>query len=366
MVSINIRRLTRVSFVVLFAFASICAQEPHATLASAAVQSRTSEINLDFPEPHNVVMLSVPDQPAAIKIDLMRLKIIQSDLRQDLSGRRMMAEDSRGWVFSSFLFPREHAKNSTDLREWEWTDLQKGLAKNGLKPQQVKLYEKSGTAMLEYTIEEFRGQKVHQRNLFGYVVSGNLAIDFHISKVAFTPDDQKYLDTLLSGISLVENYEPDSKTEYGYGSAFYLEKNWKRAAAHYAKALETERKTRTLPTGEWRVLVDNLGMAYAFTGDLGKAKATFEYGVQEDGTYPMFHYNLACYYGETNDLDRVLEQLRVAFQYRNNGIPGEGMPDPSKDDSFKRYLKDPRFQALSKELCPRSTLSEGGWSCRQS
>jgi tetratricopeptide (TPR) repeat protein len=144
-----------------------------------------------------------------------------------------------------------------------------------------------------------------------------------------------------------------------------MQKDWGRATRHLQKALDLERNQRTLSPTEWRVLVDNLGMAYGISGDLPKSKSTLEYGVKEDPKYPMFHYNLACYYGESNDLEHAMEELKTTFLNRSNGIHGEGIPDPRKDNSFRRFLNDPKFQALSKDLCPRSSSSEGRYVCSE-
>lgn len=327
-------------------------------------QQSRGQITVSFPEPHNVVVLSVPDKSPALQVDLLRLRIDSNSLRQDLAGRRLQASDSKGWVLSSFLFPLDHQLDSKGLREEEWADLRKGAAKDGLKLEQVKTYEKDSIPMLEYVVEEFRGQKAHQKNVCGYLVSGGMGIDFHISKLGYTPEDQKFLDSLVNGIKLIENYEPDSKLQYGYGSIFYVQKDWVRATQHYEKALEQEKGQRTLSTTEWRVLVDNLGMAYGEARDLEMARRTFEYGIDEDPTYPMFHYNLACAEAELNNLDGALEELKTAFRYRGNSIPGEGIPDPAKDDSFRRYLQNSRFKELTSELCPASTRSPAGWVCK--
>jgi tetratricopeptide (TPR) repeat protein len=144
---------------------------------------------------------------------------------------------------------------------------------------------------------------------------------------------------------------------------FYLQKNWQRAAQHYEKALTLEKQKRELPSDQWRVLVDNLGMAYGISGDLSKAKATFEFGVSQDPNYPMFRYNLACAYAEMSDLDHALAQLRMAFGNRRNSIVGEGIPDPAKDDSFQRYVGDSRFKELERELCPSSHSTPEGFTC---
>ena len=98
-------------------------------------------------------------------------------------------------------------------------------------------------------------------------------------------------------------------------------------------------------------MVDNLGMAYAFTGKLDKAKEIFAYGISQDPEYPMFYYNMACTYGEMGKMDEAIEQLRLAYKYRANMIPGEGgIPDPLKDDSFRKFVQNEKFVQAVHEL----------------
>jgi tetratricopeptide (TPR) repeat protein len=134
------------------------------------------------------------------------------------------------------------------------------------------------------------------------------------------------------------------------GSKFYLQHRFAEAIGPYAKALQMEKKRATLDATFFKVLIDNLGMAYGITGDLASAKATFEYGLSKDDAYPMFYYNLACTFAEMNDLDGTVANLRLAFKYRRNMIQGEEFPDPAQDDSFQRFLKNERFIALLREL----------------
>jgi tetratricopeptide (TPR) repeat protein len=100
----------------------------------------------------------------------------------------------------------------------------------------------------------------------------------------------------------------------------------------------------------WRVLVDNLGMAYGMSGDLKNAKATFDYGVSKDPNYPMFHYNLACTYAEMRDRDKAITELKEAFALKSNANPGESMPDPATDNSFARFLEDKTFVSALGEI----------------
>lgn len=134
------------------------------------------------------------------------------------------------------------------------------------------------------------------------------------------------------------------------GSAYFLDGDYKRAIPPYQRALDSEKQQPTLGKNLWRVLVDNLGMSYGITGDLKRAKETFEYGLSKDPTYPMFHYNMACTYAEMEDEDRAIDYLRDAFKYRENMIEGEHMPDPARDDSFARFMRDERFLKALKEI----------------
>lgn len=134
------------------------------------------------------------------------------------------------------------------------------------------------------------------------------------------------------------------------GSEYYLSHDFERAIGPYQKALDLEKEKRTLDKTLWKVLVDNLGMSYGISGNLDKAKETFEYGISQDPDYPMFYYNLACTHGEKDNMDKAIEYLKLAFERRDNMIPGEQMPNPATDSSFQRFMKDEKFKAALKEL----------------
>jgi tetratricopeptide (TPR) repeat protein len=333
-------------------------------VSCALISQADAQITVGFEEPHNPVTMSVPDQPIALQIDLLHLKLEQSQLDQSATRRRLQASDAHGWVFSAFVYPLEKKQTALELSDEAFVGLRKAATDTGFKIEGVKTFARGEFSMREYIIPEFKDQPVHQKNVLGYATSGDMGIDFHISKISYSPADDKLFDALLNDIHLLKDYNPDGTTEFGFGSIYYARQDWARASAHYERALQLEKQKRALSPTQWNVLVDNLGMAYGMSGELSKSTATFEYGIKENPTYPMFRYNLACADAERGDLDGALEQLKIAFRYKSNSIPGEGIPDPAKDDSFKRYLTDPRFSKLTSEVCPRSTQTQGGWECR--
>jgi tetratricopeptide (TPR) repeat protein len=153
------------------------------------------------------------------------------------------------------------------------------------------------------------------------------------------------------GVAPVQNQDAGAVMELvAEGSYYYQKHDFKAAIGPYQKALDLEKHKQTLDKTFWKVLVDNLGMAYGITGDLDKAKETFAYGISKDPDYPLFYYNMACTYGEMKDMDKAVEYLKLAFERRENMIQGEEMPDPSTDSSFKRFMKNEKFRAALKEL----------------
>ncbi|HJZ82411.1 MAG TPA: hypothetical protein VKD91_18760 [Pyrinomonadaceae bacterium] len=144
--------------------------------------------------------------------------------------------------------------------------------------------------------------------------------------------------------------DPETRRLFEEGSRFFLLQDYKHAAPLYQAALDREKIHRTFNETLWRVLVDNLGMAYGVPGDLKKAKETLEYGLSKDPRYPMFHYLLACTFAEMGDVDKTIESLKLAFQYKANMIKGESFPDAWTDDSFQRFMKNDKFVEALKEM----------------
>ena len=157
--------------------------------------------------------------------------------------------------------------------------------------------------------------------------------------------------SLFSVVAHNQNQKKDTVMELiEEGSYYYQKHDFKAAIGPYQKALDLEKQKRTLDKTLWKVLVDNLGMAYGISGDLDKAKETFEYGISKDPEYPLFYYNMACTYGEMKDMDKAIEYLKLAFERRENMIAGEEMPDPAADSSFERFMKNEKFLAALKDL----------------
>jgi Tfp pilus assembly protein PilF len=116
------------------------------------------------------------------------------------------------------------------------------------------------------------------------------------------------------------------------------------AAQEYTKALELDDQQKKLTAVQRRRAIDQQGVCYALARNLDRAKQIYLDALAKDPDYAMFNYNLACVYAELGDLDSAIPYLKKSWENRDT-LPGDTKyPDPRKDDSFKRYWNDPRFQ----------------------
>lgn len=233
---------------------------------------------------------------------------------------------------------------------------------SGLGLQDIKASTVNSAAVIEYLIPKANGIPLRQKNFFLCSAKEDVFIDLHLSKVQFQPDDEALFLDVLNRVQIVDRQASstpvpasgaENKATLQYlaeGSRFYSSGDLKNAIGPYQKALDLEKQQRQLSQNYWRVLVDNLGMAYGITGDLQHAEDTFNYGVSQDPAYPLFYYNLGCVAAERGDMHKTMDFLGKAFARKANSIPGEEMPDPRKDDSFQRFMSNGEFRKFADSL----------------
>ena len=299
-----------------------------------------------------------PEKGLGLLIDLTGFKKDTDQVKPD--GRRyLMASHPKTGLNVSVTLEKVPTQASTKGCVEHLRQLQKGPFVT--RGQEINLNPAGEMPTLEYTLREFQGVRLDQKNMYACMAQDNVYADIHLSKVQYTTADAPLFQSILKTIHLQPGHSqvvqvqapttPTSMQLFRMGSALYLQNKYDQAIPPYQKALDLEKTHPQLDKTFWRVLIDNLGMAYGMTGHLTEARATFEQGVQADPTYPMFHYNLACTFAEMNDLDHAMQSLKTAFLHRKNQNPGEeGMPDPRQDSSFQRFMKNDTFRNLANNL----------------
>ena len=290
--------------------------------------------------------LSLPAKDWGVVLNLPGFAVKSVETKPD--GRRyMVAENETTNVVVSLTL--EEVKSGGLASSCR--DSLKNRTKNvPLKIKDVRFSRSGDVDVMHYRVPELRGQSINQESMFACQFYDNSFIDLHVSKVNYVAADEQLFSDVLRSMHL-DTVQRSSKELVEQGSRFYLQHDYKGAIGPYSHALELEKANPKLEKSLWYVLVDNLGMSYGITGDLQKAKETFQYGVSKDPTYPLFHYNLACTYAEMGDAAEAGNFLKKAFEYKANFLPGESMPDPRKDDSFKKLMKNNKeFRQLTDTL----------------
>jgi hypothetical protein len=323
-----------------------------------------------------------PDKGLGLSIDLTGFKKEIDQVKPD--GRRyLMASHPKTKLDVSITLEKVPTKASAKgcLEQLRLIQNDSSVTRG----QDIALNTTGEIPTLEYTIQKFRGVRVDQKNVYACIAQDNVYADIHLSKAQYTTADAQFFQSILKTLRLQPTPSeivlppapappkemvrlpapappkemvrlsppapPNSKELLNMGNALSRQYKYAQALAPYQKAFELEKAEPQLDRTQWRVLIENLGMAYGMTGRLKEARVTFEQGIQADPTYPMFHYNLARTFAEMKDLDRAMQSLRTAFRHRKNQNPGEkGMPDPYQDVSFQHFMKNETFRNLVNDL----------------
>lgn len=165
--------------------------------------------------------------------------------------------------------------------------------------------------------------------------------------------DEKAFYAILDTVRFVDTSAPSSSFDFFHkGRGFYKTGEYSKAAEFYGRALELERRERRLDAATWRRLVEEASRAYGLTGDLGRARATAEYGLSQDPDYPLFHLLMAIIHASRDDLDATVAALRKAFANKAALPLAARLPDPRTYAPFRHFAKDERFRKATKDMKP--------------
>ena len=239
---------------------------------------------------------TVPAAPWTLTLPKNDLLVEKQQVKPDgRHGYFSINDRKSNMAISFFIEPATKCKDSKACRDMVW----KSGNPSWENPQNVVLSEMGDVSYFEFFIPSFRGAPVKQHNVYAEFVEGGFWVDLHISKVLYNPEEHELFERTIksikfepkreqSGLRLQNAQSAQVMEDLREGSAYYLKGDFKSAINPYAKVLELEKKQQTVDKTAWRVLIDNLGMSYGITGDLKRAKETFEYGLSKDDTYPLF------------------------------------------------------------------------------
>jgi tetratricopeptide (TPR) repeat protein len=286
------------------------------------------------------IVLSLPGLNWALQINATGFAMEGFEVAPDGDAAHFAARNEKTEIMMTGYLEKAAKKgNAQECRTFYWTKAQK----SPFPKTDIKLSETGGMAIVEYMVTEFQGDHLDQKNINVYLAESDYWIDVHLSKTEYKPADQQAFDAVLKSVRIEKNYKPNTVMLCYFGSVLFGQKKYAQAATNYQQALNLETANRTLPRMAWLILVDQLGMSYGISGDIAKAKATYNAAIVKEPEYPMFYYNLACALAESNDRDGAIKNLNLAYKFKKNMLPGEELPNPRTDSSFARFLNDKTF-----------------------
>jgi tetratricopeptide (TPR) repeat protein len=301
--------------------------------------AQTAETTAEF-------KLALPSHPGQLQWHADGFKIVESSAKPN--GREIgnRGKDVSGRVnFLGFLFlvPEQAPLSSTKCRDGAIEPEKKSNASLRILANfEITHADKQPVALVSYTSQGRGGKTVYMMR--GFVATGDICGDLEFYSDAPIAAEDGDLRKVFSSYRLEAGYIPGFVDSLLYAQILYQHEMYKAAAPIFEQALtQLEGAGRPDTRTMRRAVTDQSGMAYGMSGDIAKARALFEAAIARDPDYPLYYYNLACADAEEKKLADAQVHLQQAFARKANVIPGEVMPDPSKDDSFLPYRDDKEF-----------------------
>ena len=309
-----------------------------------------TSLNAQAPVDDGIFKIALPDHAGQLQWRAEGFKTIEASAKQNGHEIGVRATNQSGRLaFLSFLFliPEEAPLTSEKCRD--------GILKEMKTSPNFKLTNTSRVTRDDLQIEvvsySIRNRDSVSYGVRAFIATGDSCGDLEIySNEAINPDDRD-IRPIIESFWYDAKYAPQFKDVFMYAQILYNHHMYREAAPLYETALAKLNPTvgpdeKTMR----RVLTDQAGMSYGISGNTKKARAIFEAGIQTDPDYPLYYYNLACADAEEKKLSDARRHLEQAFARKNNMLPGESIPDPTKDDSFLPYRENKEFWAFLTSL----------------
>jgi len=161
------------------------------------------------------IILSLPNVNWALEIPAGGFVIEKDQTSREGTRDFSAINRSAGVVMSVFLEPAPSNGSGNYCREFYW----EGLKKNSpLKMDDVKMSDMGEMTVLEYIVREHQGVQVDQKHLNAYLARGNTCIDIHLSKVQFSPEDERVFTSILAGVKFRDRFSTVTAGDGGNSS----------------------------------------------------------------------------------------------------------------------------------------------------
>lgn len=263
-----------------------------------------------------------------------------------------------GITVTGFIEALPERINATAVRDGQWPGSRRSQY-GSAEPRQIgdipcmnAVMTKAPAELLAQLKEAGVEPPKHFRHdsLHCYWVKDDWWLEIHISKISADEEDFKEFSRLIRSARLTPGADRDRLLALLTAHGEFASGKYSAAVTAYEGLWKREGKQPSLGREMRRVMLDELGMAYGISGDLKKARSHYQTQIAADPDYAMYYYNLACTEAERENLKDTISNLREAFKRKSSLSPLEKLSDPREDNSFKRFLAEPEFQQLMKEI----------------
>lgn len=160
-----------------------------------------------------VYRLAIKGKSWALEISLPASFDIKDRQTSDdgLSEKIFGSDERSGFVVSAYLEKSPSDGNAAAARDY-YSSYQ---VKSPLSQSDIRQYETGDMAVREYTIKEFQGRMIEQKNINCFLSYDGYWADVHISKVLYQSSDEILIDSILKNIKVGPFEQPAIKESPG-------------------------------------------------------------------------------------------------------------------------------------------------------
>ncbi|MGA8406090.1 MAG: tetratricopeptide repeat protein [Candidatus Acidiferrales bacterium] len=294
--------------------------------------------------------IALPIHPGQLSWRADGFKIVELSAKskgQEIGLRGTNDSDRLTFLGFLFLVPEQAPLTSEKCRAGILEEQKKNPTLKMLMTAEEKSSGTIPVAIATYSTHGKNGKTWY--SVRGFVAEGDICGDLEIySQDAINADDPE-LNKIFGSYQLDPGYVPVFNDMLLYAQILYRHQMYKAAGPIFEAALAKLGDDPAQQTMR-RATTDQAGMSYGIAGDIPKARAIFVSAIAKDPDYPLYYYNLACADAEEKKLGDARVHLQQAFARKQNMIPGETFPDPTKDGSFLPYKNDKDFWTFVEQL----------------
>jgi hypothetical protein len=152
--------------------------------------------------------IAMANEPWTLAFEVNDFSIKENRLEPD--GRvYLLAENEKTMVTMSVYLERvPGAATASDCQTTQKARLDE---KVDYKREKIETRQSAGMEIVEYTIPEFSGAPIQQRNLFACLPKDDVFVDIHLSKALFKADDERLFTAILNSAHFVPKGVADPK-----------------------------------------------------------------------------------------------------------------------------------------------------------